>query len=310
MHKERKVFTIGETVLDIIFRDGIPLAAKPGGSMLNSAVSLGRCGIPVSLISEAGSDMPEKTVTDFLTKNGVDTRFVQKYEHGNTAIALAFLDSKGDASYSFYRSFPKERLTLELPPVSPDDIILFGSFFSITPEIRETVIRFLKSARSTGALLIYDPNFRPQHLTELDSTRPWIIENISLADIVRGSDEDFLHIFGVGNSIRAFEVVKDAGCSFLIYTKNKEDIHLHRNDTFLTLPVPSLKPVSTIGAGDAFNAGLIYTLMTEKLGRDELYTMQEMTLVQLAETGSLFAGDVCRSVDNYVSWNFVKMINQ
>jgi fructokinase len=46
------VYCIGETVLDIIFRDDQVIAAKPGGSMLNTAVSLGRSGIPVEFISE------------------------------------------------------------------------------------------------------------------------------------------------------------------------------------------------------------------------------------------------------------------
>ena len=40
----RKIYTIGETVLDIIFKNGQPVASKAGGSMLNTAVSLGRRG--------------------------------------------------------------------------------------------------------------------------------------------------------------------------------------------------------------------------------------------------------------------------
>ena len=42
----RKIYAIGETVFDIIFKNGQPQAAKPGGAMLNSAVSLGRMGLP------------------------------------------------------------------------------------------------------------------------------------------------------------------------------------------------------------------------------------------------------------------------
>ncbi len=46
----RKIYGIGETVFDIIFKNGQPQAAKPGGAMLNSSVSLGRIGLPVSFI--------------------------------------------------------------------------------------------------------------------------------------------------------------------------------------------------------------------------------------------------------------------
>ena len=37
----RKIIGIGETVLDIVFREGQPQAAVPGGSVFNSMISLG-----------------------------------------------------------------------------------------------------------------------------------------------------------------------------------------------------------------------------------------------------------------------------
>ena len=48
----RKVIGIGETILDIIFRNEQPSAAVPGGSVFNGIVSLSRTGVPVCFISE------------------------------------------------------------------------------------------------------------------------------------------------------------------------------------------------------------------------------------------------------------------
>ena len=45
----RKIIGIGETILDIIFKNGQPTKALPGGSVFNTMVSLGRLGIPVHL---------------------------------------------------------------------------------------------------------------------------------------------------------------------------------------------------------------------------------------------------------------------
>ena len=50
----RKVYTIGDCVLDLFFENDKPVEARPGGSFLNSSVSLGRLGVEVSLISELG----------------------------------------------------------------------------------------------------------------------------------------------------------------------------------------------------------------------------------------------------------------
>lgn len=44
----RKVFGIGETILDIIFRNDQPQKAVPGGSVFNGLISLGRLNVPVS----------------------------------------------------------------------------------------------------------------------------------------------------------------------------------------------------------------------------------------------------------------------
>jgi fructokinase len=93
----RKIYGIGETVFDIIFKDGSPQAGKAGGSMLNSVVSMGRAGLPVSFISEFAVDKVGDLIAKFLVENGVDTSFVNRYSDGNTTLALAFLDENNDA---------------------------------------------------------------------------------------------------------------------------------------------------------------------------------------------------------------------
>ena len=69
----RKVIGIGETVLDIIFKNDQPMAAVPGGSVFNGIISLGRSGIEASFISETGNDRVGKKIINFLKDNNVNT---------------------------------------------------------------------------------------------------------------------------------------------------------------------------------------------------------------------------------------------
>ncbi|MFH0842373.1 MAG: PfkB family carbohydrate kinase, partial [Bacteroidota bacterium] len=85
----RKIYGIGETLLDIIFKNSQPQAAKPGGAMLNSTVSLGRIGLPVYLISEYADDDVGSMIDNFLHENGVGTTYVDHYKDGKTALAIA-----------------------------------------------------------------------------------------------------------------------------------------------------------------------------------------------------------------------------
>ena len=99
----RKVIGIGETVLDIIFKNDQPIGAVPGGSVFNALISLGRSGIKASFISETGNDRVGRTIIDFLRQNNVDGSCVYVYPDSKSPISLAFLNEQNDAEYIFYK---------------------------------------------------------------------------------------------------------------------------------------------------------------------------------------------------------------
>ncbi|MEI8225722.1 MAG: PfkB family carbohydrate kinase [Bacteroidota bacterium] len=303
----RKIFGIGETVLDIIFKHGQPQAAKAGGSVLNSVVSMGRMELPVSFISEYGLDDVGNLIDNFLNNNGVNTSFVHRFHDGSTALALAFLDEKNDAHYTFYKDFPGKRLDIDFPVIKKDDIIQCGSFYAIWPEIREKFKKFIHGAKEEGALIIYDPNFRQTHLSELDILKPLIIENMQMASLLRGSDEDFKNIFGVNNPDEAWEVVKKF-CKCLVYTANVEGVYVRTTSFSGKFPVQKITPVSTIGAGDNFNAGMITSIYSNGINMEQLEKLTEKEWSKVITTAVAFATHVCLSYENYISTEFAKKL--
>ena len=305
----RKIFAIGETLLDIIFKNDQPQAAKPGGAMLNSTVSLGRIGLPVSLVSEYADDDVGKLIDTFLSENGVGTSFVDHYREGKTALALAILNEKNDASYTFYKNYPDKRLEMGFPDIQKDDIILCGSIYAITSEIRTKFRYFISGAKRNGGLVIYDPNFRQSHASELDRLRPLIIENMQMASLIRGSDEDFRNIFGAGTPDEAWEA---AGryCNCLVFTASGEGVYVRTGSYRGTFAVKAIKPVSTIGAGDNFNAGMIAAIYRNNIKTDDLAAMGEEKWSKVITSGIDFASVVCMSYDNYISREFANNVKQ
>ncbi len=298
------VYAVGETLLDIIFRDKKPVSATPGGSMLNTAVSLGRMGCNVSFISDYGRDMTGDLIDSFLEENRVDRGFVKRYAHHKSGLALAYLNDVNDASYEFYKDFPEKRMEDVVIPFQKDDILLFGSFFALTDNVRSALIRFLTSAKESGSLIMYDPNFRIPHLHDLEHLRPIIIENIHFADIVRGSDEDFRLIFGVSDALSAYRKVKEFGCSILVYTANKNGVDIITPEQSVHLDIPRLNVVSTIGAGDNFNAGLLYSFLSHKYSAEKILHLTDNEWRKAGDTGIKFASDVCMHYENYISEEF------
>jgi fructokinase len=299
----RNIYAIGESLVDIIFSKGEPKAAKAGGSMLNSAVSLGRIGLPVSLITEYGDDDPGELINSSLVENGVGTDLVYRFKNGKTALALAFLDEKNDARYIFYKDYPKNRLDIVIPEPGENDILLYGSIYSITREIRKNFIRLTENAKKNGALRIYDPNFRKAHLSEIEILRPLIIENLRYANLVRGSDEDFRNIFGSENAGQSWEIVREY-CDCLVYTANASGVSVRTSSFSGIFPVKKIKPVSTIGAGDNFNAGLIASFCRDGIKAADLSKLGKKEWGAVISGAIDFASNVCLSYENYIDLAF------
>jgi len=303
-----KIYTIGESLLDIIFKNNQPITAKAGGSMLNSAISLGRLNMDISHITEIGKDAAGNLIEEFLQTNNVKTTNITSYNDIKTTLALAFLDNNNNASYSFYKDNPKERF-LNIPDFSENDILLFGSIYAITKELRKPVIDILNAAKNAKAIIIYDPNFRKNHLNELNEVKGFIEDNIKYASIVKASDEDIENIFGITDTQETYNFIKTAGCNNLIITENKKGVSLFIENSIKHYDVPEIIPESTIGAGDSFNAGIIYAINKLAITNLDINNIDIPLWDKIIETGIAFATDVCLSYENYISDKIIATIN-
>lgn len=296
-----RIFCIGEVVYDIIFRDDKPVAASAGGAMLNSAVSLGRSGVPVSFIGECGTDHAGEMISEFLQKNLVNTNFLQKLENTQTIISLAFLNKKNEASYSFYKTEPGnfERV---LPEFRNGDILLFGSYYSVSEANETGVLKIVRHATEKGVILFYDPNFRKPHLNQLKLLRPLIKRNIRISDIIRGSNEDFELVFGTGSAKETWDLDCFRGNKVLIYTSGEKEVEVFTEEFTRKYSVPAIKPVSTIGAGDTFNAGIIKAII--EAGSLNVFMNDPQKWDAVVKKGIQFAHAACMSYENYIPEGF------
>lgn len=284
-----RIIGIGETVFDILFKNDQPQKAVPGGSTFNSIVSLGRAGMNCAMVTEAGGDHVGDLICNFLQENGVSPEYVCRHQNVQSHISLAFLDEHNDAQYVFYKDHASVSLDGKLPEMSQDDVVLFGSFFAINPAIRPVVGGLLRKAREAGAWLYYDINFRKNHIADLPEVMSNIEENMQLADVVRGSMEDFEYLYGLKDGEAIYERVSRY-CHTLILTDGARQIRVYTPEDCETYPVQPIETVSTVGAGDNFNAGYIYAKM---LGMDD-----QTSRIAMAQRWSQ---DVCQQLGNNIS---------
>ena len=374
-----KIVGIGETVFDIVFKDGKPQAAVPGGSVFNAIISLGRtagtaagvsvagasvtgvsasggtvasstaasstaarCAAPrVIMATQMGKDNVAEIITGFMRRNNVEITHAICVEGRQSTISLAMLDSRNDARYEFFRDSAMPKFQTPDIEFEPGDILLFGSFFAISPATRLQVKELVARARSQGAIIYYDINFRKGPHGNSPHIKDYIEENCALSTIVRGSSEDIGNIYGECTAEEAYRDHISSLCSNFICTKGADSTEVFSLGFHAIYPAHKIETLSTIGAGDNFNAGVVYTLSqlpacsalsapcaaaasvatsacgatlaagaTHASGATHAaFTLGREEWDKIVTTAHLFSAEVCQSYENYVPEDFLKRYN-
>ena len=162
----------------------------------------------------------------------------------------------------------------------------------------------LSYAHEQKAIIYYDPNFRDAHAHEAVKLMPSVLENLEYADLVKGSKDDFNNLFHCTDPQKIYIDHIKFYCPNFICTLGSNGIDLfcpQGNKHFATTPVT---PVSTIGAGDSFNAGILFGLLKHDITLDKLYRLTPEEWAPIIQYGMNFASSVCMSMDNYISPDF------
>lgn len=297
------IYTLGESLMDIIFNYQQNIIANAGGGMLNTSISLSRAGLQVSLVSELGDDLTAVTIIDFLNKNRVIPNFIKKYFKQNTSIALAYLDENKIPSFSIYKSYPPTRQLIKPQSFTDRDFLVFGSMYSIEPAIRNDIKEIAAHAKLNNAIVVYDPNIRTHDLTDPEIKNA-LYENMAYADIVKASDEDMKNIFGDIEYNAFYEELKKINNEVIfILTLGKEGAIGYCKNTITKVNAEKVSAVSTIGAGDAFNAGIVYFLEKRGIRKQYLKNHSKVLLEDILKSGTKFSAAVCSTDENYLPIN-------
>lgn len=302
MNNTRKVIGVGEAVLDILFRGGQPVAAVAGGSSFNSIISVGRAGVPCSFVGYTGADIVGRQTADFLRANGVGTEYFLLRQGEKSAISLAFLGEEGDATYSFYRNAPYIDSLWTLPDMEHGDVMLYGSYYAVCAGMRPLFAQLHERAAQSGAIVYYDLNYRRNHRDELDSLMPAILQNFRQSTIVRGSADDLEVVFSSRDARDVYKMYVSQHSPFFICTAGSGQVTVCTPSACYDFQAPPVTDVvSTVGAGDSFNAGFACALVWEGIMPEDLSTIGHGTWQRLISTACRFAAETCRSTENYIS---------
>jgi len=244
---------IGESLIDVVGD-----ARYAGGSPMNVAVGLGRLGRTVELATWFARDDDGALLAKHLRESRVE---VMPGSDGasHTSTAQVRFDGAGSASYAF-------NLEWRLPTGFVDDtsaplplVVHTGSIAAFLQPGAVGVATVIE--RLTGRTTVsFDVNIRPQIIGPLDEMRPLAERLVGLADIVKASDEDLEWLYPGVPPIASARRWADGASSIVVLTKGADGVTAITAGGEIDVPAPAVQVADTVGAGDAFMAGLLHAL--------------------------------------------------
>jgi fructokinase len=256
------ILCAGEALIDMLPRKTAEgeaaFAPYPGGAVFNTAIALARLDVPVSFFSGLSTDLFGDRLAKSLTANGVDPSLIA---HSDRPTTLAFVVlSDGNASYAFYDENTAGRMVAEADlPAIPDTCAagFFGGISLAVEPCAEAYTTLAGRMSEAGKLVMLDPNIRPGFIADEARFRARMDRLLSLADVVKVSDEDLAWLMGDGDLAALAQAMRARGPSLVLVTRGAEGVSAYGDGDVIHHPTPVAKVVDTVGAGDTFNAGFL-----------------------------------------------------
>ncbi|MEL6451100.1 MAG: carbohydrate kinase [Pseudomonadota bacterium] len=282
------ILCCGEALIDMIPNAQGAYVPHVGGAVLNTAVALGRLGVPTGLVTGLSSDPFGHMIDAHLSASQVETRHAVR-SNRNTTLAFVHL-TEGQATYSFYdtETATSAIAPADLPSVpAGTEAVFFGGISLCNLPVADSLTNMALGVPA-GTLVMADPNIRPGFATDQAAYRARLERLIGRADIVKLSDDDISWLLPDGDLMDKAQVLLAMGPRMLLLTEGSAGATaLVRGGATVKVPAQRAQVVDTVGAGDTFNAGCLSALRRAgALAPAAISTLDAATLTDMLTTAA------------------------
>lgn len=275
------IVTVGEVLIDLtqtgVDERGVrTLAANPGGAPANVAVAASRLGAKTAFVGCISKDAFGDSLRETLEKDGVDTTGLIAHETIPTTLAVVTVNPDGERSFTFYRrpgaDICLERAAIPNELIENAPILHFGSVSLTDDPARSATLEAAKDAKAAGAIITYDPNYRPAlWLSDVEAIQ-WMRAPLDMVDVLKISDEETHLLSGRTAPDEAAAALCQKGIQLVLVTLGPDGVYYRYepkdSDILLTGTVPgfSVTVADTNGAGDTFFGAFLSKLCKRSRG--------------------------------------------
>ena len=259
----KKIWVLGDAVVDLLPDGEGRLLQCPGGAPANVAVGIARLGGQSAFIGRVGDDPFGCFMAKTLADERVDVKFLRLDPAHRTSTVVVDLDDQGERSFTFMVR-PSADLFLEsadLPTFSAGEWLHVCSISLSAEPSRSATFEAMATIREAGGYVSFDPNIRPDLWPDENALRRCLEQALQSADVVKLSVEELAFLTGnVEVNVGLDALMARCPARLVLVTQGKEGVIAWHDGTVKHYPATPVECVDTTGAGDAFVAGLLYGL--------------------------------------------------
>lgn len=297
------MFTVvGEALIDMVQPEpGGPFVAIPSGGPLNIAIGLQRLNGPTQMMARFSAGALGRMVREHAERNDLGLAY-SVVADDLTTLAFASLDARGDASYEFYVDGTADWgwTDGELAAFPPETrAIHTGSLAAFIAPGADAILAAWERERQAGAaLLSFDPNIRPGLVGDREAAVERVERFVRASHVVKASDQDIAWLYPELEPVESLERWSTLGPAVAVMTRGADGcIARLRDDDGVEIPGVRVDVVDTIGAGDAFESGLLSGIADAGfLGADRVYELRAATMRAVLDRAVMVSAMTCQRV--------------
>ncbi|MCM3697130.1 PfkB family carbohydrate kinase [Microbacterium oleivorans] len=258
MTSRPSVLVLGEALIDIVEREGGDVEFV-GGSPANVAVGIARQDIATHLLTRLGRDDRGRRIADQVTASGALIHDAS-WTDAATSIARARLRADGSAAYEFDIVWALDA-EAAAEAAEAASVVHSGSIALFLQPGGEVALSTLERAKRAGTIVTVDPNVRPALVGS--DPRPVAERAFAAATLVKLSDEDAEALYPGASAARVLETIAALGPRVVVMTRGGEGALALGPSGVVDVAPLVVEVADTIGAGDAFMASLITSVVDD-----------------------------------------------
>jgi fructokinase len=289
------IVVAGEALIDLIDEAGA-LRPHPGGGPFNTAVALGRLGVPVGFLGRLSNDRFGELLGACFAESDVDQRYVLRGA-APTPLAVVHETADGGHAFTFYlaETAYADLTAADLPDMGSDVVALSAGTIALATDPPGSAIEALLERESHRRLIVVDPNVRPAVFGDRDAYCRRFEHFASFAHVIKLSDADAEWLYPGQDLETVVDKLLEHGVRLAVLTLGAEGAFAKTTSARVEVASPTIDVVDTVGAGDAFGAGLLRWLWAnERLNAEAIGGLDSEALTRglcfAAAVGALQCG--------------------